>query len=239
MGDAEVLRARVDLLRRRVLNVVGHELRTPMTTLQGLVGLLGTTDDPVATAEVHAAIQRATNRMAALIEDALVATGVATSLPVGDPEPTPVAATAAAAWDALEHQGPPPAQEGDAVVLAHPSGLRGALRAVLDNAAKYGSTGGGKGDDGITVRVNDDPPSGDVLIEVIDHGAGIPPAEADLLFEPFFRGERAVMRGAGLGLGLAVARALVEHDGGAVDVHSRDGDGTTTTIRLPAAGALP
>ena len=67
MGDGadelDTVRAEVDLLRRRVLNVVGHELRTPITTLRGLAELLGTTpDDPLKTAAVR--VMRGTWRAA-------------------------------------------------------------------------------------------------------------------------------------------------------------------------------
>jgi signal transduction histidine kinase len=222
-------RAAVDLLRRRVLNVVGHELRTPITTLRGLAELLGEPTDPAAEAELHEAIKRTARRTEALLDDLLLATGVSTALPVGDPVATPVAATAREAWAAIE--GGPPGEltvEGDAVVLAPKGVVRRLLDAVLDNAARYGS---GPFD----VEVRDDGER--VVVIVRDCGPGIPAAELPLVTEPFFRGERAVLTHHSLGLGLAVVHALVAHDEGDVQVRNREGGGVEVELRLPSDAA--
>ena len=231
-GTAAAQLAEIDLLRRRVLSVVGHELRTPVTTLRGLVEVLDEVGgDPDRTIEVHAALRRAARRVEALLDDALVALGVSTALPVGDPSPTPVAAAVTEAWQSLDTAALPPSIVGDAVALAHPRGLRTALRAVLDNATKYGAA------DAEPIAVRIDGAADEVVVEVADRGQGVPDAEAGLLFEPFFRTERAVMSAAGLGLGLAVTRRLIEHDGGSVDLQTSEGHGTVVAIRLPRAAA--
>lgn len=220
--DLEAARAEVDLLRRRVLNVVGHELRTPITTLRGLAELLGTTpDDPASTAAVCEAIQRSARRIEGLLDDALVALGVTTALPVGAPQPTAVSTAVAEAWEAV---GDGPLQvSGSATALVHPDGFRRALACVLDNASKYGGE--------VQVEVGEQ--NGHAVVTVVDHGPGVADDEQPLLFEPFFRGERAVMTAPGLGLGLTVARRLVEHDGGSVEVGPADGGGATATVRVP------
>ncbi len=75
-----------------------------------------------------------------------------------------------------------------------------------------------------------------VVIEVRDNGIGLAPAEAKRVFQPFYR-VRDAKRGAtgGVGLGLAIARYLVTRHGGTIDVQSEKGQGSTFTIRLPAA----
>ncbi len=224
--DVDDQRATVDLLRRRVLNVVGHELRTPVTTLRGLAELLGRSGDPAAEAELHDAIRRTARRTEALLDDLLVATGVSTALPVGDPVATAVAATARTAWEELD--GDPPgdlAVVGDAVVLAPPGVLRRLLGALLDNAARYGAPP-------VEVRATQD--GEHVVVVVSDRGPGIPAAELPLVTEPFFRGERAVLTHHSLGLGLAVVQALVAHDEGEVQVRNREGGGVEVELRLPA-----
>lgn len=226
MGDGadelDAVRAEVDLLRRRVLNVVGHELRTPITTLRGLAELLGTTpDDPVKTAAVRDAIQRSARRIEHLVDDALVALGVTTALPVGPPHAVPVVAVLHEAWETVGDGALD--VEGSATALVRPDGFRRALACVLDNARKYGEQ----------VHVVVAERNGHAVVTVRDEGPGVADDEGALLFEPFFRGERAVMTAPGLGLGLTVARRLLEHDGGTVEVGPADGGGATATVRVP------
>jgi signal transduction histidine kinase len=220
--ELDTARAEVDLLRRRVLNVVGHELRTPITTIRGLAELLGTTpDDPVKTAAVRDAIQRSARRIERLVDDALVALGVTTALPVGAPHATAVVDAVNEAWAAVA-EGVLDV-EGAATALVHPDGFRRALACVLDNAHKYG--------DEIHVEVSER--NGHAVVTVVDRGPGLADGEGALLFEPFFRGERAVMTAPGLGLGLTVARRLLEHDGGTVEVAAAAGGGAAATVRVP------
>jgi signal transduction histidine kinase len=226
--DLEHLRAEIDLLRRRVINVVGHELRTPITTLRGLAELLGTAESPEAESELHDAIRRTARRVEGLLDDLLVATGVSTALPVGQEEPVHIAEAARAAWAALDAL--PAARslevEGDAAVLARPAAIRRLLSALLDNALRYGEP---------PVSVTTTTTDGQVLVVVADHGPGVPAAELTLVPEPFFRGERAVLEHHSLGLGLAVARALAEQHDGELHVRNRDGGGLAVEVRLPVA----
>lgn len=231
VGDVEVERAAVDLLRRRVLNVVGHELRTPVTTLRGLAESLGSAGDPAAEADLREALRRTARRTEALLDDLLLATGVSTALPVGDPVPCPVAATARAAWAELDSAAATGAElevAGDAVVAAPPGVLHRVLNALLDNAARYGEAP-------VQLRVRTVGP--EVEIVVLDRGPGLPAAEVALATEPFFRGERAVLGHHSLGLGLSVVRSLAEHLDGSVEVRNRDGGGFAVELRLPAAEA--
>lgn len=225
VGDVEVERAAVDLLRRRVLNVVGHELRTPITTLRGLAESLGTTGDPEAELAVHDALRRTARRTEALLDDLLLATGVSTALPVGATEGRHVAATAREVWAQLDPGGEL-AVAGDGVVLAVDGTLERMLGAVLDNAARYGEA---------PVEVTITTLGAEVQVVVADHGPGVPAAELALVTEPFFRGERAVLGHHSLGLGLAVTRSLVEHLDGSVDVRNREGGGFEVELRLPSA----
>jgi signal transduction histidine kinase len=158
---------------------------------------------------VRDALVRTARRTEALLDDLLVAVGVTTALPVGEPEPTPVG--------------------GDgAVVLARPGSVDRITSALLDNSARYaGGTGA------LQVERRD----ADVLLVVADRGPGVPEEELALLTEPFFRGEQAVLTHHALGLGLAVSKALAEQDGGSLRVANRDGGGLLVEVRLPAAGA--
>ena len=231
MGDAtapsvEDTAAQLDLLRRRVLNVVGHELRTPITTLRGLAEQLDRRDlGDEAAFEVHDAIRRTARRVEGLVDDLLVAAGVSTALPVGEPVPTPVAGAVAEAADRATGSVPTIEGDLDAVVLARPGALRRVLAPLLANASAYG--GGAE-----SVRI--DMVEGEVVVAVIDRGPGIPAAEVGLVTEPFFRGERAVMTAAGLGLGLAVAAAIAGQHAATVSVGNGEGGGAVAEVRWPA-----
>ena len=91
--------------------------------------------------------------------------------------------------------------------------------------------------DEIAVRVGAD---GDrALLEIQDTGVGIPPGFADRMFELFVQGERTLDRAqGGLGIGLTLARALVEMHGGTVEARSRVGEGTVFLITLPEGRTL-
>jgi signal transduction histidine kinase len=79
-----------------------------------------------------------------------------------------------------------------------------------------------------------------VVLEVEDSGRGIPPDEVRAVFQRFYRVERGRTPGqGGLGLGLAIVKHLVQRLGGRLELDSREGVGTTVTVRLPRGPAAP
>jgi signal transduction histidine kinase len=104
------------------------------------------------------------------------------------------------------------------------------LERVLDNlvanAVKYSPAGGD-----VVVRVRRE--GGAAVVSVIDHGLGIPSADIPRVFDRFHRGANVQGRISGTGIGLASVRQIVEQHGGTVAVESREGCGSTFTIRLP------
>jgi signal transduction histidine kinase len=79
----------------------------------------------------------------------------------------------------------------------------------------------------------DEDDSGNAILCVRDEGVGIPLEDLPHVFERFYRGRNAVEQAVGTGLGLAVARQIVEQHGGSVSIESRPGSGTLVTLRLP------
>jgi signal transduction histidine kinase len=115
------------------------------------------------------------------------------------------------------------------IVRGDPARLRQLFLVLLDNAVRYSKS---KGEVKVEIGGND----GEVTVRVSDRGIGIPAEELEGIFERFRRGGRAsAMNEEGLGLGLPVARAIVEAHKGRIEMASRPGEGTTVTVALPAA----
>jgi two-component system OmpR family sensor kinase len=109
---------------------------------------------------------------------------------------------------------------------ADPVLLRRAVDNVLDNARKYSP-------EGTTIRLAARAGAGTTTITIADHGIGIEAADLDTVFTPFFRTDRSRSRATGgTGLGLALARRVVETHGGRISLDSTIGKGTTVTIEL-------
>ena len=206
--------------------VVGHELRTPVTTLRGLADSLQRATDDEIRDEIAPAMARLAARVESLLDDLLVAADLSTVLPVGRPRPAAVDQAVRVAWAEVGHDGEL-SVSGDvgARAIVPPGSLPRMLAPLLDNAAKYG-----KGV--IEVRVGRAP--GTVTVEVESEGPPVSSIDLALAFEPFYRGELAVTTAPGLGVGLAVCRTLVEQAGGTVELRTAgDGGGVVATMGLP------
>jgi PAS domain S-box-containing protein len=120
-------------------------------------------------------------------------------------------------------------------VMAAASRIEQVVVNLLTNAAKATA----KGKEGeVVVRIGPGAP-GQARLEVIDRGAGIPPAILDRIFEPFFT-TRQVGKGKGPGLGLALSHAIATSHGGTLTAESTPGQGSTFRLELPVAqGAAP
>ena len=224
--DIEHALEALDLARRRFVNVVGHELRTPVTTLRGLCEeLTGATESELH--DLAPAIVRNARRVESLLDDLLLATDITTALPVGDPEPVDLVTCGQATWDALE-SGTELELAGDheAIVSMRPGAADTMLERVLDNAIRYGSP---------PVCLSATTEGGRVRITVSSEGVELKPDDVHLAFELFYRGEGAVTSAPGFGLGLPVARALARQHDGDLHLEPRPGGGLDVMIDLPAA----
>jgi len=107
--------------------------------------------------------------------------------------------------------------------------IQQALDALLSNAMTYG-----KSNQPVEVSVARD--NSDLVISVADRGAGLAPGEENKVFQKFYRGPRT--RPGGLGLGLSIARQLVEAHGGQIVAQNREDGGARFSIRLPIGEAM-
>jgi K+-sensing histidine kinase KdpD len=223
--DVERRLAEVEALRRRVLNVIPHALRTPITTFRGLSEALAHATEEQIRDEIGPALRRLSAQAEHLLDDLLIASGYTTALPTADPQATPIVETARSVWRDLGIDRPLEIEGDETAAVVAPAGsVFKILVHVLDNAGKYGEG---------PARLQVTKDEGRVLVEVASGGAD--PGDVAMFTEPFYRGEAAVMRASGLGVGLTVARALAVQAGGTLDVKAATGGGLLTCLDLVAA----
>lgn len=232
--------ADVEATRRRLLADLGHELRTPVATIEAYIEAA---EDGVAVddEDTWAVLRTQTGRLRRLVEDiAAVSRAEEHQL---DLHPQPVAAASLASF-AVAAARPGYAAKGVTLheridvdageVEADPERMGQVLGNLLDNALRHTPPGGH-----VTVAVNRNPAG--VRFTVTDTGEGIPAAHLPHVFERFYRADAARDRDhGGSGIGLAIARAIVAEHGGRITAAS-DGPGTgaTFTVTLPTSGDQP
>jgi signal transduction histidine kinase len=214
---------------RDPIAVVAHELRAPLTSLRGLSetlarGVAG--DDPALVRDIAGRILRATARLERRVSDL---SDLARAGPQGL-EVRPVAVDAAlllrdvAGEDRGTHSLVLEVEDETPEVQADPDRLEQVVENLLANARRYSPQG--------SEVVLSARRAGDrVEIAVRDRGPGIRPEDRERIFDPFVR----LGPGKGLGIGLTIARTLVESMGGRLEVDAAPGGGSTFTVTLPAA----
>jgi two-component system phosphate regulon sensor histidine kinase PhoR len=230
---------RLENVRRDFVANVSHELKTPVASIKGFVETLldGALDDPADSRRFLEIVGRQADRLASIIEDLLALSRIEQSEGSGNLplEPTPIADVFAAV---TADCGPRAAERSirlDAacpeslVAEVNPPLLEQAVINLVDNAIKYS-------DPGRAVRITADLDGGQLVIRVVDEGAGIEAEHLPRLFERFYRVDKARSRKlGGTGLGLSIVKHIVQAHGGTIDVESTPGVGSTFTIRMPAA----
>lgn len=214
---------------------IAHDLRAPLRAIQGFAAMLeagaGAQLDETGRDQL-ARIRAAATRMASLI-DALQALSRASHDTL---EITDVDASLLADWALVELCDAEPARrvESDVqpgiAVRADERQLKQVFDHLLHNAWKFSS-----GRDAVHVSVDAQPAGEMVRIRVQDHGTGFDPQHAERVFEPFQR-LHGPDQGGGHGLGLAIARRIVERMRGRITADSTPGEGSVFHVELPAAG---
>jgi PAS domain S-box-containing protein len=221
------------------LATTSHELRTPITVVQGFASTLASRWDSLQDADRKSAVQTIAERAAALarlVEQLLLGSRAgADQLRVSN-GPFDLAGLlrgSAVAFRPLSERHTLEVDIPDALPNANgdPMAADIIIGQLLENAFKYSPDGGA-----VIVRAR---AAGDVLEVVVqDEGIGISPADRERVFDRFVQGDAGDRRRfGGIGLGLYIVRQLAEAQGGTITAEGRDGPGTTMRLRLPAASA--
>jgi signal transduction histidine kinase len=233
-------RDQLDRLKDEFVLTASHELRSPLTSVQGFAELLMLDRDSLTPKQVETVeiILENCRHLVRLLNDLLdLARSDAGRLGIV-PKPTDVAPlveeavrTMRAQTDASRQTVSVRIEPGLPQIYVEGDRIRQILVNLLTNAHEYSPEGASIG---VKARILD----AEVEIAVSDNGPGIPENQLQHIFERFVRGDAGLtQRVGGTGLGLAIAKSLVELHGGTIAVESTPGRGSTFRFRLPAAGA--
>jgi len=204
--------------QRAMLAAASHELRSPLARIRMASGLIGENRP-----DLQAQIARDIAELDTLIGDLLLASRLSNDTPQLKLETVDLLGLAAeeAARVGAELDGQPLCLQADARLLRH------MLRNLLENSRRHAAGAP------ITVHIETNDQGGGVL-RVLDRGPGVPEAEREKVFEPFYRPAGTVETGDGVGYGLALVRRIARLHGGEARCLGRDGGGACFEVSLPA-----
>jgi signal transduction histidine kinase len=233
-ADFNAMAARLEELfdaRRNLVAWASHDLRTPLASMQAMLEAL---EDGLAEPEHYLpALREQVRALGLLVDDLFELARIDSGVLVLELREAELGELVEGCLVGLE----PEARsrrvrleatvDGGASVLCAPEKIERVLYNLLANALRHTPSDGS-----VAVRVQ--PGDDEVRISVEDTGDGLAPDAVSHMFERFWRGDPA-RRGGGAGLGLAIARGLVEAHGGRIWAESRDGGGARVSFTLPAA----
>ncbi len=207
---------------RLLLANASHELRTPLARIAVAAALLGDKADP----KTRQSLKEDVAELDQLIEQVLLASRLEAIPELERHEPVDLLALAAeeASHYDLEATGQSVTVSGDRTLL------RRLVRNLVENARRYGGGEDGRGP--VTVSVTQEGNS--AILEVSDHGPGVPEAERQRIFEPFYRLAGGAETGRGSGLGLALVLDIARRHGGDAECLAAEGGGSRFRVELPA-----
>ena len=241
LEEADNRQRELDMLRRNLIAWAGHDLRTPLASIQAIVEALadGMVDDPQTVDRYLHTAQREIRSLSLLIDDLfelaqLEAGGLRLELQpnslsdlISD---TIESFSELASRQSVTLEGS--VQPGVDPVRMDAQQIGRVLSNLLGNAVRHTPAGG-------MVKVQATTGHDVVRVEISDTGEGIRAEDLPHIFERFYRGEKSRSRATGgAGLGLAIAKGIVEAHGGRIGAESTAGEGTSFLFTLPAARIL-
>jgi two-component system NtrC family sensor kinase len=223
----------LDRIKSDFVNTVSHDLRSPLTAILGYVELIDRVG-PVNPQQVDfiERIQTSVHNITSLIDDLLDLGRIEAGFDARN-EIVDVSVIIQYAVDGLQSRVDEKSQdihteipETLPPVLGNPVRLRQMISNMISNSIRYSPE---EGSIIVSAQAEDD----QVILQVIDNGPGIPPADQPYIFDKFYRASNVSLDVPGTGLGLAIVKSIVENHLGRVWVESKLGEGTTFTVVLP------
>lgn len=234
LAEDQTERRRVEAVRRDFVANISHELKTPVGALALLAETVAdASDDPEAVRRFTGRMQQEAARLTNVIQDLITLSRIQGAEPIAEPTEVPLDDVVDEALDAVRMAAD--AKEIELVssgaegvsVLGDEGLLVTAMRNLVANAVAYSP-------ERTRVSVSVLVTSSSVDISVADQGIGIPQQDLERVFERFYRVDAARSRATGgTGLGLAIVKHIMTHHRGEVTVWSKEGSGSTFTLRLP------
>ena len=230
---------KLDEMRKEFVADVSHELKTPITSIMGYSDTLLQSSVPEnMQKEFLGRISEEANRMAELVSDLLILSKYDTTK-VGDKEEFDLGEVTKKTFDRLRIEADKKNQDAEClitadipIVYADKKGIERVILNIISNAIKYTPENG-------TIKVYVGFVYNDAYIKVIDNGIGIPEDEIPKVFERFYRVDKSRTREmGGTGLGLPIAKEILDQNEGKINIKSEFGKGTEVVIRIPTKQAL-
>jgi two-component system sensor histidine kinase KdpD len=220
-------------LRNALLDSVAHELRTPLTSITAAITSLRSNEklDGDQSAELMEVIEEEAGRLDRLVGQAmemaeLDAHEIHLNLKLHSIREAVDLATEALVAQLRSHPVDVRLPESLPVVEMDLVRIAKVAQHLLENAAKYSA-------DGSPIFVSAEAAKGRLITSVADRGVGVDDLERMMIFDKFYRGQGQRYRVQGTGMGLAIAKAIVEAHGGGMDVTSQPGQGSVFSFSLP------
>jgi two-component system, OmpR family, sensor kinase len=206
---------------KSLLANASHELRSPLARIRMGLELM----EPAASPGFKEEIQRNIAELDQLVDEILLASRLdAKEADIGTVEPVDLTGLAAEECARAAVELVPAEDSGSLMVQGVAKLLRRAVRNLLENARRY-SNGP------VTVELRRE--GGEAVVRIRDSGPGVPPAERERIFEPFYRLAGASERYGGVGLGLALVRSITQRHHGSVHCEDQAGGGACFVLRVP------
>jgi signal transduction histidine kinase len=233
---AQLQQQRLDEMRKNLIAWVSHDLQTPLASMQVIIEALAdrVVTDPLTEQRYLSTLQKNIRDLSELIDDLFQMTQLdagGLSLDLNN------ASILDLLSDTLESFQAQAKQQGIALsasiapqigmVMMDTSRIGRVVNNLISNALRHTKSGG-------QVQLSAERQAGLVRIKVVDSGEGIAPEDLPYVFDQFYRGEKSRSRQTGgAGLGLAIARGIVQAHGGEISVESQRGSGSTFWFTLP------